>query len=162
MSTHKQNWEHYKTKGRFTALFISWLLGNGSLFAWNSMLTIGDYYAFLFPRYHPTRILTLVYQPFALGTTAILAYHEATLNTRRRNLLAYSLFFSSSLGLLMLDLATSGKGGLGIFIGVIVLSQDSSLFVLDLQVFNSSEFLGVGRIDLRLKRAGLFIEPRLL
>ncbi|XP_042429963.1 equilibrative nucleotide transporter 3-like isoform X1 [Zingiber officinale] len=122
MSTHKQNWEHYKTKGRFTALFISWLLGNGSLFAWNSMLTIGDYYAFLFPRYHPTRILTLVYQPFALGTTAILAYHEARLNTRRRNLLGYSLFFSSSFGLLVLDLATSGKGGLGIFIGVCIAS----------------------------------------
>ncbi|KAG6484423.1 hypothetical protein ZIOFF_052938 [Zingiber officinale] len=122
MSTHMQSWELDKTKGRFTALFITWLLGNGSLFAWNSMLTIGDYYAFLFPRYHPTRILTLVYQPFALGTIVILAYHEARLNTRRRNLAGYSLFFLSSLGLLVLDLATSGKGGLGIFIGVCIAS----------------------------------------
>lgn len=122
MSNHIQNWALDKTKGRFTALFITWLLGNGSLFAWNSMLTIGDYYAYLFPRYHPTRVLTLVYQPFALGTTAILAYNEARLNTRRRNLLGYSLFFLSSLGLIVLDLATSGKGGLGIFIGVCIAS----------------------------------------
>ncbi|XP_042460613.1 uncharacterized protein LOC122044144 [Zingiber officinale] len=43
-----------------------------------------------------------------------------------------------------------------------VLRQDSSLFVFDLQVLNGSEFSGVGRIDLRLKRAGLFIEPHQL
>lgn len=155
MSNHIQNWALDKTKvlpykyslyrvhncvdsitsrssylkqGRFTALFITWLLGNGSLFAWNSMLTIGDYYAYLFPvrrnhfliengflpfdmcfnilfqRYHPTRVLTLVYQPFALGTTAILAYNEARLNTRRRNLFGYSLFFLSSLGLIVVSI----------------------------------------------------------
>ncbi|XP_042428487.1 equilibrative nucleotide transporter 3-like [Zingiber officinale] len=122
MSNHMQNLEFDKTKGRFTALFTIWLLGNGTLFAWNSIITIGDYYASLFPMYHPMKALTFVYQSFALVTTAILAYHEARLNTRCRNLLGYSLFFSSSLGLIVLDLATMGKGGLGIFIGVCIAS----------------------------------------
>ncbi|XP_042428486.1 equilibrative nucleotide transporter 3-like [Zingiber officinale] len=110
----------YLKQGRFTGLFTIWLLGNGTLFAWNNVITIGDYYAFLFPMYHPMKALTFVYQSFALVTTAILAYHEARLNTRCRNLLGYSLFFSSSLGLIVLDLATMGKGGLGIFIGVCI------------------------------------------
>ncbi|KAF5183220.1 Equilibrative nucleotide transporter [Thalictrum thalictroides] len=68
--------------------------------------------------YHPTRVLTLVYQPFALGTLAILAYKEANINTRRRNLFGYIAFFMSSLFVLVLDLATSGKGGIWTFIGV--------------------------------------------
>ncbi|XP_042421614.1 equilibrative nucleotide transporter 3-like [Zingiber officinale] len=122
MSNHMQNLEFDKTKGRFTMLFTIWLLGNGTLFAWNSIITIGDYYASLFPTYHPMKALPFVYQSFALVTTAILAYHEARLNTRYRNLLGYSLFFSSSLGLIVLDLATMGKGGLGIFIGVCIAS----------------------------------------
>ncbi|MBA0573227.1 hypothetical protein Golob_000510, partial [Gossypium lobatum] len=72
--------------------------------------------------YHPSRVLTLVYQPFALGTLAILAYHEAKINTRRRNLFGYTLFFLSSLAILVMDLATSGKGGLGTFIGICIIS----------------------------------------
>ncbi|PNY03027.1 equilibrative nucleotide transporter 3-like protein, partial [Trifolium pratense] len=72
--------------------------------------------------YHPSRMLTLVYQPFAFGTIAILAYNEAKQNTRKRNLIGYWLFFLSVLAVLILDLATSGKGGLGPFIGVCVIS----------------------------------------
>ncbi|KAH9792815.1 hypothetical protein KPL71_004296 [Citrus sinensis] len=101
---------------------MCWLLGNGCLFSWNSMLTVVDYYVFLFPQYHPSRILTLVYQPFALITLAILAYHEAKIDTRRRIIFGYILFFASSLLVLVLDLATSGKGGLGTFIGICVIS----------------------------------------
>ncbi|KAK8984441.1 hypothetical protein V6N11_047664, partial [Hibiscus sabdariffa] len=72
----------------------------------------------LFPNYHPSRVLTLVYQPFAFGTMAILAYNESKINTRRRNIFGYSLFFASSFMLIVLDLATSGRGGLGSFIGI--------------------------------------------
>ncbi|XP_031097537.1 equilibrative nucleotide transporter 3-like isoform X1 [Ipomoea triloba] len=85
-----------RLEGKYIAIIVCWLLGNGCLFSWNSMLTIGDYYAYLFPKYHPARVLTLVYQPFALGTIAILAYHEAKINTRKRNLFGYSLFFIST------------------------------------------------------------------
>ncbi|KAJ4976149.1 hypothetical protein NE237_001255 [Protea cynaroides] len=80
---------------------------------------IEDYYMMLFPKYHPSRVLTLVCQPFAFGAIAILAYYEAKLNTRKRNLFGYTLFFISSL---MLDLATSGKGGTGHYIGLCIIS----------------------------------------
>uniref|UniRef100_A0A2N9IFH1 Equilibrative nucleoside transporter n=1 Tax=Fagus sylvatica TaxID=28930 RepID=A0A2N9IFH1_FAGSY len=69
-------------------------------------------------RYHPSRVLTLVYQPFAFGTTAVLTYNESKINTRLRNLIGYTLFFGSTLLLLVLDLATSGKGGVGPYIGI--------------------------------------------
>ncbi|KAL3714826.1 hypothetical protein ACJRO7_006689 [Eucalyptus globulus] len=109
-------------KGKYVAIVVCWLLGNGCLVSWNSMLTIEDYYVYLFPKYHPSRVLTLVYQPFALGTLAILAYNEAKINTRRRNLFGYLLFFVSTLLVLILDLATSGKGGIGTFIGICAIS----------------------------------------
>ncbi|KAI5340470.1 Hypothetical predicted protein [Prunus dulcis] len=111
-----------KLEGKYAAMVVCWLLGNGCLFSWNSMLTIEDYYVDLFPRYHPARILTLVYQPFALGTIIILSYHEAKMNTRKRNLFGYVLFFITSLLVLVLDLATSGRGGLGTFIGICAIS----------------------------------------
>lgn len=124
MSVHNENGNGAPTKveGKYAAIIVCWLLGNGCLFSWNSMLTIGDYYAYLFPDYHPSRVLTLVYQPFALVTIAILTYKEAKINTRLRNLFGYTLFFISTLLVLVLDLATSGKGGLGTFIGICVLS----------------------------------------
>ncbi|XAR68051.1 hypothetical protein NMG60_11003048 [Bertholletia excelsa] len=109
-------------QGKYTAMIVCWLLGNGCLFSWNSMLTIEDYYVTLFPRYHPSRVLTLVYQPFALGTLAVLTYKEAKINTRQRNLFGYALFFISALLVLVLDLATSGKGGIGTYIGICILS----------------------------------------
>ncbi|CAI9280165.1 unnamed protein product [Lactuca saligna] len=111
-----------KLEGKFTAMVVCWLLGIGCAFSWNSMLTIEDYYVHLFPKYHSMRVLTLVYQPFALGTLAILTYHEANINTRKRNLFGYILFFFSTLVVLLLDLATSGKGGMGSFICVCVIS----------------------------------------
>ncbi|KAL0928035.1 hypothetical protein M5K25_002269 [Dendrobium thyrsiflorum] len=114
--------EAIKKKGRIAAMVVCWFLGNGSLIAWNSMLTIEDYYVKVFPRYHPTRVLTIVYQPFAFVTVAILAYNEAKLNTRIRNLFGYTLFFISTVLVIILDLATSGRGGIGTFIGVCVLS----------------------------------------
>jgi equilibrative nucleoside transporter 1/2/3 len=55
-------------------------------------------------KYHPTRVLTLVYQPFAFGLTCIFTYYEAKLNTRRRNLAGFALFFLSSLALIMVSI----------------------------------------------------------
>lgn len=110
-----------RLEGKLTATVVCWVLGLGTLVAWNSMLTIGDYYYALFPRYHPARVLTLVYEPFALGTMAIFAYKEAKIDTRKRNLAGYTLFFLSTFALLILDLATSGKGGIGNYIGICII-----------------------------------------
>ncbi|KAG8635325.1 equilibrative nucleotide transporter 3 [Manihot esculenta] len=108
-----------RLEGKYKALFVCWILGLGSLVAWNTMLTIGDYYYSLFPEsYHPSRVLTLVYQPFALGTMGLLAYNESKVDTRKRNIAGYILFTASTLMLLVLDLATSGKGGIGYFLGI--------------------------------------------
>lgn len=116
------NEPHARDEGKFIARIVCWILGTGSLFAWNSMLTIEDYYSYIFPNYHPTRILSVVYQPFAFVTVAILTYHEARLNTRIRNLAGYSLFFICSTLLIVLDVATSGRGGIGPFIAVCIIS----------------------------------------
>ncbi|KAH7295195.1 hypothetical protein KP509_27G036700 [Ceratopteris richardii] len=86
------------------------------------MLTIEDYYSSLFPNYHPTRVLVLVYQPFALLTLTILAWNEARINTRLRILVGYCLFFLSSLLIPVLDLRTSGHGGIGHFLGICIAS----------------------------------------
>jgi hypothetical protein len=92
-----------KTQGKSWGIFICWLLGNGCLFGFNGMLTIEDYYTYIFPKYHPTRIITLAYQPFVLVTTAIFTYHEAKVNTRLRNLAGYMLFFLSSFGVIIVS-----------------------------------------------------------
>ncbi|KAG4142406.1 hypothetical protein ERO13_D06G127500v2 [Gossypium hirsutum] len=110
-----------RLEGKLSAMIVCWILGFGSLISWNSMLTIGDYYYNLFPDYHPSRVLTLVYQPFAFGTMLILAYNESKINTRRRNIFGYSLFVAITFMLLVLDLATSGRGGLGSFICICVI-----------------------------------------
>lgn len=86
------------------------------------MLTIEDYYSAIFPHYHPTRVLTLVYQPFALLTLSILAYNEAQVNTRLRILIGYCIFFLSSIFIPVLDLGTSGHGGIGPFVGICLAS----------------------------------------
>ncbi|KAI3830616.1 hypothetical protein MKX03_016448 [Papaver bracteatum] len=118
MAVHCANGE-----GKLTATVVCWVLGNGCLFPWYSMVTSFDYFGDIFPKYHAGRILPLVCQPFALGTFAILTYNEAKINTRRRNLLGYFIFFIGSLMVLVLDIATSGKGGIGTYIGVCMISS---------------------------------------
>ncbi|KAL5579279.1 hypothetical protein UlMin_011721 [Ulmus minor] len=108
-------------KGKYKAMLICWILGLGTLIAWNSVMTIADYYYQLFPKYHPSRVLALVYQPFALGSMAILAYNESKINTRKRNLIGYSLYITSIFLLIVVDLASSGKGGVGAYICICLL-----------------------------------------
>lgn len=121
--------------GKHKGIVVCWFLGLGSLVSWNSMLTIGDYYYCLFPKYHPSRVLTLVYQPFALGTMAILAYNEAKINTRKRNVAGYILFAASTLMLMVVDLATSGGGGVGPFIGICAIVAAFGVADAHVQVF---------------------------
>ncbi|CAB81053.1 putative protein [Arabidopsis thaliana] len=73
-----------KLRGKYQAMIVYCILGFGSLISWNSMLTTADYYYKVFPDYHPSRVLTLVYQPFAFGAIVILAYHESKTSTRKR------------------------------------------------------------------------------
>ncbi|KAF5746010.1 equilibrative nucleotide transporter 3-like [Tripterygium wilfordii] len=90
-----------QVKGKYAAIIVCWVLGAGCLFAWNVLFTIQDYYGHLFPRYHPSRLLTLAYVPFFFGVLAALAYNEEKINTRRRNLIGFTLFFIGSLLLLV-------------------------------------------------------------
>lgn len=62
---------------------------------------------FTLKAYHPARVLTLVYQPFALGTMALLAYNESKLDTRKRNIAGYIIFFLSTLALVVVSTASS-------------------------------------------------------
>ncbi|KAI3990377.1 hypothetical protein MKX01_029746 [Papaver californicum] len=107
-----------ETQGRIMASIICWFLGIGCLLSWNSIVTIQDYYQYLFPDYHSARVLPIVYEPVVLTMTAILAYYEATLNTRKRIISGFLLVFMSNAAIIVLDLATSGGGGLGRFIAL--------------------------------------------
>ncbi|KAB5560523.1 hypothetical protein DKX38_005480 [Salix brachista] len=107
-----------RLEGKHLGMACCWALGLATLVTWNCMLTIEDYYYKLFPNYHPARLLTLIYMPFAVVSMAILTYYESKIDTRKRNLSGLILFFLSSLLLLLLDLASSGKGGIGNFIGI--------------------------------------------
>ncbi|KAL3687273.1 hypothetical protein R1sor_013582 [Riccia sorocarpa] len=107
-------------KGKYIGYIIVWLLGNGTLFSWNSVLTVEDYFGFVFPDYHPARVFTLVYQPFALATLSVLTVFEARVNTRKRILWGYGLFCLFVLAIPILDLATSGNGSIGVYIGICV------------------------------------------
>ncbi|KAJ0264941.1 hypothetical protein HA466_0013240 [Hirschfeldia incana] len=118
MADGYENQAPEKLQGKFQAKVICCILGIGGLASWNSLLTIADYYYKVFPDYHPSRVLVLVYQPFALGTIVILAYHESKINTRKRNLIGYFIFTVSTLLLIVLDLTTRGRGGIGPFIGL--------------------------------------------
>ncbi|XP_074342303.1 equilibrative nucleotide transporter 3-like [Apium graveolens] len=100
-----------RLEGRSSAMAVSWVLGVGALASRNSIFTIGDYYYKLFPDYHPDRVLTLVYQSLALATMVLFTYKESKINTRRRNISGYIMFFLTTLALVLLDLLTSGKGG---------------------------------------------------
>lgn len=118
MADGNENQAPEKLQGKFQAKVICCILGIGGLASWNSLLTIADYYYKVFPDYHPSRVLVLVYQPFALGTIVILAYHESKINTRKRNLIGYIIFTISTLLLIVLDLTTRGRGGVGPYIGL--------------------------------------------
>ena len=73
-------------------------------FIYFSLLTKNIKFPFLFvQKYHPSRVLTLVYQPFAVGTLAILTYYEAKINTRKRNLFGYTLFFLAVLAVIIVN-----------------------------------------------------------
>ncbi|KAL8167838.1 LOW QUALITY PROTEIN: hypothetical protein V2J09_009337 [Rumex salicifolius] len=97
-------------RGKHFATICCWFLGLGSLLAWNSMLTISDYYYQVFPKYHPSRVVTLMYQPFAVGTLIFLVWNESRIDTRKRNIAGYILFTISTFLLVVLDLASHGKG----------------------------------------------------
>ncbi|MCL7050133.1 hypothetical protein MKW94_006980 [Papaver nudicaule] len=105
-------------EGRMMAMVICGLLGIGCLLAWNSVLAIQDYYQYLFPDYHSARVLQIVYSPVVLTTTAVLAYFEATMNTRKRIISGFILLFMSNAAIMILDLATSEGGGLWRFMGL--------------------------------------------
>ncbi|CAH8389466.1 unnamed protein product [Eruca vesicaria subsp. sativa] len=107
-----------KLQGKYQAMVVCCILGIGGLVSWNSMLTIADYYYQVFPAYHPSRVLPLIYQPFAIATITILAYHESKINTRKRILIGYSLFTISTFLLIVLDLTTKGHGGIGPYMGL--------------------------------------------
>ncbi|GAB4826833.1 Epsin-3, clathrin recruitment and traffic between the Golgi and endosome [Ancistrocladus abbreviatus] len=111
-----------RMEGKMMAMIVYWVLGLGSLLAWNSIIAIGDYYYKIFPKYHPSRVLPLMYLPVAIGTLTILAYNESRIDTRRRNIAGYCLYFLGSLLYIVLDLATSGRGGLGTYVGLCAIS----------------------------------------
>ncbi|KAM1409036.1 hypothetical protein ACFX2I_009480 [Malus domestica] len=46
------------------------------------------------------------------------AYHEAKVDTRKRNLIGYAIFFLAILMLIIVDVATSAGGGVGPYIGI--------------------------------------------
>ncbi|KAK1388959.1 Equilibrative nucleoside transporter [Heracleum sosnowskyi] len=122
MAGQAQKGAAIEVKGKYAAMVVCWLLGVGCLLPWNSMLTVEDYYMAVYPRYHPSRILSLAYQPFNVGTAAVLTYNEAKVNTRLRNLCGFSIHFTSTLLVLVVDLASSGKGGIGPFIALCAIS----------------------------------------
>lgn len=91
------------------------------------MLTIADYYYQVFPKYHPSRVLTLMYQPCAVGLMIYLAWNEAKVNTRKRNISGYCLFTLSSFLLIVLDLASHGKGYIIAYVFLCILSGSFGL-----------------------------------
>ncbi|VYS49676.1 unnamed protein product [Arabidopsis thaliana] len=99
-----------RIEGKNVARLVCCFLGVGSLVAWNAMLTITDYYYQLFPKYHPSRVLTIVYQLVANVFIITLATKEAKLNTRLRNIFGYSLYTAGTFCLIILDLASHGSG----------------------------------------------------
>ncbi|GAB4826832.1 Epsin-3, clathrin recruitment and traffic between the Golgi and endosome [Ancistrocladus abbreviatus] len=109
-------------EGKRMAIILYWILGLGSLLAWNTIITIGDYYYKIFPNYHPSRALPLVYLAVAIGTLTVLTQNESRIDTRRRNIAGYCLYFMGSVLYIVLDLATFGRGGLGAYIALCAIS----------------------------------------
>ncbi|RWR76837.1 equilibrative nucleotide transporter 3-like protein [Cinnamomum micranthum f. kanehirae] len=112
------NGEDVAIKGKYTAMFLCWVLGTGGLFPWNSLLASLDYYIAIFPDYHPSRVLTITGPSFAFGIITILTYNEAEMNNRLRNLIGFTIYVIGSVLVLVLNLATSGNGSIGAYIGM--------------------------------------------
>ncbi|CAN7126677.1 unnamed protein product, partial [Brassica rapa subsp. narinosa] len=107
---------------KFAASFQCCVLGVGQLVAWNTILTISDYYYQVFPDYHPSRTLTLVYQPFVLGTISVLVFVGQKIKNQRRVFTGYCLFVIGSILLLTVDIVTKGKGGITPFLLLSIVS----------------------------------------
>lgn len=61
------------TQGRTAAIVVCWFLGNGSLIAWNSMLTIVDYYVKVFPVWNSLNsFLAYIYAIFFFWVVIVL------------------------------------------------------------------------------------------
>ncbi|KAK3125355.1 hypothetical protein QOZ80_7BG0603790 [Eleusine coracana subsp. coracana] len=105
-------------RGKHLGVFICWLLGIGCLIGFNSMMVIEDYYLSLFPKYHPTRLITLSYQPLVLVTTAIYVYYEARVNTRVRILAGYIGAFLFTCAIIIVDAASRGTGSVSAFVSI--------------------------------------------
>ncbi|WZZ03150.1 hypothetical protein YC2023_089071 [Brassica napus] len=95
-------------QGKFAASFQCCVLSVGQLVAWNTILTISDYYYQVFPDYHPSQTLTLVYQPFVLGTISVLVFVGQKIKTKGE---------SSPV-----DIVTKGKGGITPFLLLSIVS----------------------------------------
>ena len=61
------------------------------------------FFFFHVQKYHSSRVLLLAYQPFAFVIISVLAFNEAKINPRLRNLFGYILFFLSSLSILVVS-----------------------------------------------------------
>ncbi|WZZ03153.1 hypothetical protein YC2023_089074 [Brassica napus] len=109
-------------QGKFAASFQCCVLGVGQLVAWNTILTISDYYYQVFPDYHPSRTLTLVYQPFVLGTISVLVFVGQKIKNQRRVFTGYCLFVIGSILLLTVDIVTKGNGGITPFLLLSIVS----------------------------------------
>ncbi|WZZ03157.1 hypothetical protein YC2023_089078 [Brassica napus] len=107
---------------KFAASFQCCVLGVGQLVAWNTILTISDYYYQVFPDYHPSRTLTLVYQPSVLGTISVLVIVGQKIKNQRRVFTGYCLFVIGSILLLTVDIVTKGKGGITPFLLLSIVS----------------------------------------
>ncbi|KAL8214686.1 hypothetical protein R6Q57_004135 [Mikania cordata] len=99
-------------------MVMCWMFGLGTQLSWNITSTMGDYLYELFPDYHPARVLTLVYLPFCITTIMVFSYNEAIIDTRKRNITGYVLFFLCIFSFAALDIATSGSGGMRNYLGV--------------------------------------------
>ncbi|XP_048591405.1 equilibrative nucleotide transporter 3-like [Brassica napus] len=72
--------------------------------------------------YHPSRTLTLVYQPSVLGTISVLVIVGQKIKNQRRVFTGYCLFVIGSILLLTVDIVTKGKGGITPFLLLSIVS----------------------------------------
>ncbi|PWA43682.1 equilibrative nucleotide transporter 3 [Artemisia annua] len=114
-------------KGKWSAVVMCWIFGLGTVLSWNIISTLGDYFYEVFPDYHPVRVLTIVYAPLAIAILIIFLCKDTRGDTSKRHLIGHVLFTTSNIGLLVLYLATSGKGGMGKYVGICLLVLVSSI-----------------------------------